>query len=241
MCLSELKKNFISLFRGLSEKHNSFDVWSDFITVTAIAISNACDKRFFDERENQYLARASKYSREELENFAELFSLVVVAYEINSEQDFLGEMFSSLGLNSHWKGQFFTPYNIAKCMALINAKDKDEIDRTEGLISVSDCCCGAGCLLIAFANAMKEKGVNYQQKFLFYAQDVDPIAAMMCYIQLSIIGCRAIIKIGDSLLHPMTDNEPIDESYWLTPMHLMGNFLNFMSIFEKEPTDKATA
>ncbi len=55
MSLSELKKNFISLFRGLSEKHKSFDVWSDFITVTAIAIIKIGDSLLHPMTDNEPL------------------------------------------------------------------------------------------------------------------------------------------------------------------------------------------
>ena len=41
------------------------------------------------------------------------------------------------------------------------------------------------------------------------AQDIDRTAAMMCYIQMSLLGCPAIVAIGDSLAKPFPhpDNE----------------------------------
>lgn len=53
---------------------------------------------------------------------------------------------------------------------------------------------------------------------VFYVQDIDRIAALMCYIQLSLLGCKAFIKIGNSLTDPLTENESRDENIWLTPM-----------------------
>ena len=96
--------------------------------------------------------------------------------------------------------------------------DKPEELSLEKPITISDPCCGAGCLLIACANEAKRVGINYQEKMVFYAQDIDRIAALMCYIQLSLLGCKAYIKIGNSLTDPLTENESLDENIWLTPM-----------------------
>ena len=64
----EIKKDFIKLFNTLTARHSKSEVWSDFIEMTACAISNACNKKFFDIREKTYLSCAKKYSAEELNN-----------------------------------------------------------------------------------------------------------------------------------------------------------------------------
>ena len=75
--------------------------------------------------------------------------------------------------------------------------------------TASDPACGAGAMLIAFANAAKRHGINYQKHVLFVSQDIDRTAAMMCYIQMSLLGCPAVVVIGDSLTRPFpnSDNE----------------------------------
>ena len=62
-------------------------------------------------------------------------------------------------------------------------------DQKQGWISVSDPACGAGALLIAFANECRRQHINYQTSVLFVAQDIDFLAGCMCYIQLSLLGC----------------------------------------------------
>ena len=57
----------------------------------------------------------------------------------------------------------------------------------------------------------------------FFAQDIDLTAALMCYIQLSLLGCMAAVKVGKSLSDPLVENEPISEKLWFTPM---AHFLN---------------
>lgn len=49
-------------------------------------------------------------------------------------------------------------------------------------------------------------------------QDVDSTVALMCYIQLSLLGVAGMIKIGNSLTEPIT-NKDSTENYWFTPMY----------------------
>lgn len=72
--------------------------------------------------------------------------------------------------NDH-AGQFFTPYNVCQCMSEITYDVPALLDG-KGFIAVNDPACGAGALLLSFANICKRKGINYQEKVLFVAQDI---------------------------------------------------------------------
>jgi type I restriction-modification system DNA methylase subunit len=160
-----------------------------------------------------------QYNPEDLDLFAEMITITVVALDENPEQDFLGDIFEELNLHNVRVGQFFTPYSVACLMAAINTLNlKEEIEK-KGVISVNDCCCGAGCMLIAFANEVRKSGINYQQHVLFVAQDISMTIALMCYIQLSLLGCAGYVKVGDSLVAPLVENEELTENIWITPMY----------------------
>ena len=73
-------------------------------------------------------------------------------------------------------------------------------------------------LRIAFANEAYRKNINHQSRITFVAQDIDNIAGLMCYIQMSLLGCKLILKIGDTLADPITDKDMESESVWLSPM-----------------------
>ena len=221
--LSEHHKNFATVFSSLTERYGRFKVWSDFVTMTACAISNACDLRFVKEREAMYMEAVKRYSKEEAEQISELFTETILALEDNPEQDFLGGIFGTLNLHNEWQGQFFTPYHIGAFMAKVNLSNIEDDLQKKPTVSVSDPCCGAGCLLMAFANEARKMNINFQDKILFVAQDIDFIAAMMCYIQLSLLGCQAIIKVGNSLSDPFTANEPMSDKLWFTPMFVLKN------------------
>jgi len=215
---TEHQNRIVEIFRKLhSGRHNYWTVWYDFVTMAACSLSYA-DVARREERERLYAETSKKYTESELNMFAEMFSEVILGFEENPDQDLLGEIFMRLELGSGHKGQFFTPYNVCKAMASISAGDlKAEIDK-RGYISVNDPCCGAGALLIAFANEAKRQGINYQQCIEFVAQDIDFTVAMMCYIQLSLLGCAGYVIVGNSLLPPDPEEK---QNIWYTPLYFL--------------------
>jgi len=176
-----------------------------------------------EEREKQYLSVIGRYTAEEQKIFPEMMSIVTLALEDNPEQDFLGSLYHYLELHQEQKGQFFTPYNISRFMAEVLFEKNDAKRKLEqnGYIRVSDPACGAGAMLIAFANAAKRSGINYQKQVLFVAQDIDHTAAMMCYIQLSLLGCPAVVIIGDTLAKPMFHP---DNDIWYTLFYYLNRW-----------------
>ena len=59
--ITDYRKEVLRKFRSLTYSRGPFDVWSDFVTVSACAISNVFDKGNFAERERLYLSTISKY------------------------------------------------------------------------------------------------------------------------------------------------------------------------------------
>ncbi len=123
--------------------------------------------------------------------------------EQNPDQDFLGELYMLCELGNDASGQFFTPYDVCRCMVEISG-GSDPAAENAGFFSVSDPACGAGALLIAFANLCRRKNICYHDKVLFVAQDIDLIAGLMCYIQLSFLGCAGYVVIGNTITEPST-------------------------------------
>lgn len=133
-----------------------------------------------------------------------MLAIIVEALERNPEQDFLGEMYMQLNLGNHWKGQFFTPYCVCKMMSEITCEDVDSHIEKQGYLSICDPACGAGATLIAAANTMKKCKHNFQNHVVFVAQDIDRITGMMCYIQLSLLGCAGYVCIANTITNPLT-------------------------------------
>lgn len=222
---SQYQTDFKNLFSGLCNSKSNWQVWSDFVTLAAISLSNALDEsELREKREKQYLSIINSYKKQEGEKFPELLAIMAKALEENPEQDFLGELFMRLELGNHWKGQFFTPYHIGHFMAISSLETVDIAAEKKGYVGILDPCCGAGVLLIAARNALASKNIGFMQA-LYVAQDIDVTAALMCYIQLSLLGCAGYVVVGDSLSNPIvcagSGVLPVlqeGQDIWFTPM-----------------------
>ena len=220
------QRTFVRLFDQACRRHSPWTVWADFVVMSAVGISNTVDKDHAGEREKTYAALATKYDRSELECLSSMFAEVVNGLEENPNQDFLGDLFMALELGNEHKGQFFTPYSVCRMTAKMTyGKDLEAKIDQRGWISVNDPACGAGALLVAFANECKLRHTNYQTSVLFVAQDIDHIVGCMCYIQLSLLGCPGYVVIGNSLTEPCSgiDGDPLipvpGDNIWYTPMY----------------------
>lgn len=192
------------------------------MTTFAIAISNAFDKSHYDAREETYLKIINKYDEKERMVFPELVVDVTNALESDPEQDFLGSVYMELELGNHWIGQFFTPYSICKCMAALTSGNEVEQIERDSYIIINDCACGAGATLIAAVNQIDlelskaESSLHWQDHVLVTAQDIDLTTGLMCYIQLSLLGCAGYVKIGNTLTDPMHSGDDLS-NYWFMP------------------------
>ncbi len=219
------QKGFVKKFNALCGAHSRWEVWSDFIQMSAIAISNAVDKANAPERGKVFETLASKYTDAERHALADLLGELGAGMDANVDRDYLGELYMVLELGNQQAGQFFTPYDVCRAMAALTWGDQEERIRRQGWISVNDCACGAGATLLAFANECRRHGINYQTSVLFVAQDVDSIVAAMCYIQLSLLGCAGYVVVGNTLTSPSLSMDqrgliPVHGSnVWYTPMY----------------------
>ena len=214
----ELKKEFCKEISMFNHKYSIWTVWNDFLHMTAISMANVVPVKERQEREELYMKIVAKYNKEELNFFVNMFRILIDALEVCPQQDFLGEVYHTLNLQQNQKGQFFTPYHICEFMSEIQFGNSEKLLEYKDYIAVSDPACGAGAMLIAFANTALKHNVNYQQKVLFVAQDIDLTATLMCYIQLSLLGCNAVVIRGDSLAKPGLHK---DNDIWLTPMYYL--------------------
>ena len=216
------EREFLKIFKTLTYRYRAWDVWNDFIVMTACSLSNPVDKTHYEEREARYLRIIKKYNKPDRQKFPTLFAQTFMALELNPEQDFLGKLYTMLGLCDDGRKQHFTPYSVCAMMAKITLEDIVDQVRRDGFVTINDPCCGAGATLIASANVAKEAlakaSLNFQYHILISAQDIDETVALMCYIQLSLLGVAAYIKIDNTLTNPMSPTDTL-ENYWFTPMY----------------------
>lgn len=220
----EYEKDFVGIVDQLSYSRQKWEVWSDLMTVMACSLSNSVIRTGdrFERREKEYLGAIRRIGNADAA--AKALAVIVEALESNPDQDFLGALYMRLELGSHWHGQFFTPYSLCQLMAEIEMPDpKAEVER-RGWISICDPCIGGGAMMIAAANHLKRKNVNYHHHVLFVGQDIDRVAGMMAYIQLSLLGCPGYIAIANTLTNPLAGDAliPVEkegQEFWYTPFY----------------------
>lgn len=216
------RKDFVDTFGQLTRKLSPWEVWKDFVVMCSCSFSNVFDKTHYDEREKLYMDTIKKYDKEEQAAFPKLLADTTMALEENPDQDFLGTIYTELGLVNKQHKQIFTPYDVSRLMAEITTANVMQDIKERGYVTLNDDCCGAGSTLIAGVNTIKrileKQGLNFQNHVLVAAQDIDLTVGLMCYLQLSLLGVAAYIKIDDAIVNPITENDSL-ENYWFTPMY----------------------
>ena len=235
-------KELMQLIRTSAQRWNPHEVFSDFVELSCLSLSNAVDRRQFDAREARYLQIAKKYPRDAFERFPRMLGHLTLAMEqycaMGELGDVLGGVYMQLELGNDRAGQFFTPYHVSRLMAGILVGDGAEA-RDKGFLDVLEPACGAGGMVIAMAEALQQAGLNYQRAMHATCIDIDPRCVHMAYLQLSLLHIPAIVLHGNSLSNEVW-------SRWYTPAHVLGGWRRRIEerqarLSEREPKAAAEA
>lgn len=236
---SPQRKNLIKLLQANRGRHDMWRIWSDWVEMCAISISNAVDLAQRPEREARYLQIVQAYEADELERFSQALAALVMVLEDEGFGDVLGSVFMELELGSKWAGQFFTPYHLSRTVALLSIGDdaRSKIE-ARGFITANDPAVGGGAMPIALADALHSQGINYQRCLHVTCQDVDLKAVHMTYVQLSLLHVPAVVIHGNTLKVEAL-------SHWYTPAHIVGGWTYKLrgnrAHIETEPATAAVA
>ena len=132
------EKEFLDVFNRLCYSRSSWQIWADLVGAIACTLSNVADRtpKHFEAREKEYAQCIERLGSVKMP--AEILHIIVMALENEPEQDFLGKMYMNLNLGNHWKGQFFTPYNVCKMMSQMTVGNVDRQIEEQGYISICD-------------------------------------------------------------------------------------------------------
>ena len=201
------KQEIIKIITSMSGRYAPYNIFSDWIQMSALAIQNSCcmlNHKVWKDREQLYIDTARKYTEQELEQHARM--LVLLADALTEEMtDVLGEIYMEMGLGSKYTGQFFTPFHLSELCARLDI-DPERLPET-GKITLNEPSCGGGGMIIAACKVLHEAGFDWQRRLEVVAQDLDWKGVYMTYLQLSLIGCRAIVVQGDTLCNPYDPKE----------------------------------
>ncbi len=209
----DVLKQFLDTFKSVALYKHRYDVFRDFVTMSAISLRNAVVKN--PELEEEYLKIIHSYEKDDQQKFPQLLAILVELLEFEPK-DVLGTLYSTLELTSKDKGQFFTPHTISEFMAQILIDDDLE-HINKPFLTLSEPACGAGGMVLAFVKVMLKHQHNPAERLWVQCIDVDRLAALMCYVQLSLWNVPAEIIVGNTLSLEVRET-------WSTPAHILGNW-----------------
>ena len=156
-------------------------------------------------REDEYFETIKPYSKDELNELSKALALLINEMESKPFTDVLGTYYLDIASHSskQARGEFYTPPEISKLMGMITVDAKTAIANKD-VITVLEPACGAGGMVLALAEEFAPDSVDLLR---VTCQDINPVAVDMCYVNMTLWGIPARIRLGNFLAH----NSPYTE------------------------------
>lgn len=219
-------KEFITKLQNLDHSRRTDTVFKDFLALSTYSIMQPFYRS--PDIEQKFMNLIGKYNKEQANYFTLMLALLVNALS-EKYQDFLGQVYMQLNLGNVKTGQFFTPYHVSKLMDEITFIDDKKSLENQDIITLSEPCCGSGGIVIATAEILKNRNINFQQKLFVEAIDIDELCFQMAYLQLSLYGIPARVILGDTLAYKFSQ-------VIYTPMYFINGFSWRLKEFEQAET-----
>lgn len=202
--MRDAAQEFIKALRPLTGRQSEEQAFDAFLEITFTACAYralpGAEGEAFKER---HLAEWKRWDDKQHPIFLKLME-ITDRHVSGFKGDFLGVVAAEIGALSAARGQFFTPWEICRLMSamtLAGPNSRDVVER--GWVGMQEPACGSGALVLAKAKAEQDAGLEVGTQFFAECIDISERAVKMCYIQLSICGVPAIVKLGNALT-----NEP---------------------------------
>ena len=223
--MNALQNDINNILNDMQYEHPRYEVISDFFEMSAIAIRNAVS---YDsqraEYEKRYADVAKKYTKKQIQAFSMALARFQdeITLAINggaSFRDWAGELYMESGTYSANFGQFFTPYAVSSVAARVGMdietiKAKITAD-SNYIITIQEPTVGAGGLVVAEVECLKNNGINYSWNCFVDCGDIDARCFFMTYLTLSLLGVPAVVRLGDALKLEY-------RAAWFTPAYIFG-------------------
>ena len=185
---SDFRKIVASIARS---RNSPFETFTDFVCMAACALAN-------QTREEEYLSVAKRYSRDQLNLFAQALACLIDEMEAHPFTDILGPYYLEIGskFSRELRGEFYSPKAIGDMMAQVLI-DVDAVIEKGRPISVSDPASGSGGMILSLAERFsKATAVDLLR---VTCQDISKAACDMAYVNLTLWGIPSRIIQGDTL------------------------------------------
>lgn len=183
--------DFRKIIESISPRHDTRRIFDGFIRLAACALAA-------QTREIEYLEEAKRWEKQELDLFAEALGALILEMEAHPFEDIIGEFYMEFALSNkgqQWNGEFHTPKPICDLMARVTLGDMQSLP-TEGPITVCEPACGAGAMILSFAEACVPE---VRRRLRVTAIDINRTACDMTFINTTLWGVPTRIIHGNTL------------------------------------------
>ena len=183
--------DFRKILETLSGRCDTRRVFDAFIRFTACAVAA-------QTREAEYLEEAKRWERQELTIFAEAIGALIDEMESKPFEDVIGGYYMECAISAkgqQWGGEFHTPKSICDLMAKLTRGDMATFP-AEGPITVCDPACGAGAMILSFAEACPPE---VRRRLRVTAMDINRTACDMTFVNTTLWGIPTRIIHCDTL------------------------------------------
>jgi type I restriction-modification system DNA methylase subunit len=203
---------FKKTFRELAPYKHRYEVFRDFVTMAACSLHNSVHKD--PAREEEYLRIIADYKKSDREAFPKLLGCLIEALD-PEPRDILGPLYMGLEIANRDAGQFFTPPELSELVANLTFAGELRKLECQPFITAGEPACGAGGMILSLVKVMIRAGHDPARTLWVQAIDVDRMAALMCYVQLSLWNVPAEVIVGNTLSWDIRE-------VWYTPAHHLG-------------------
>ena len=115
--------NIVKKIQSTDQKYNYDEIFFDWIKSMFYAYANSCNRDGYKDREKEFNRLIEKHGAKTMQMFYECHAELVMLFEEKGIDDYLGSIHHQLGVHNKMKGQFFTPFHLAKMMAETQVSD----------------------------------------------------------------------------------------------------------------------
>lgn len=183
--------DFRKILERLSHRHDLRKTFDTFLRFAACALAA-------QTREAEYLEEAQRWEKPELDLFAEALGALVLEMERHPFEDIIGGYYMEFALSQkgqQWNGEFHTPKPVCDLMARMTLGDLESLP-VEGPITVCEPACGAGAMILSFAQACPPE---VRRRLRVTAIDLSRAACDMTFINTTLWGVPTRVIHGNAL------------------------------------------
>lgn len=198
-------KEIIKILDRYSYRKSRIDVFKDACEYNALTLACLFDPFKKQERNKRRKEILDGYTGQDKSTFETICNKIteMLSNMLNCFDDYLGDIYMNIQAGNKHLGQTFTPYHVAKFMALIQLPRKPTQDKVH---TVLDPCCGSGIMSVAVADVLNGYDFNYAQHAVMMASDIDIACVHMAYLQISYCGMPAVIQHKNALTNEYWDS-----------------------------------